>query len=69
MIFQCVVLNLMQYRAVGRPYIKQSSTDELKLLSIVLSLLQTVARVFTQQLPWQLQACTAEVRLDLQQHT
>lgn len=49
-------------RAVGRPYIKQSSTDELRMVSAVTGLLQQVARVFTEQLPCQLQACTAQVR-------
>jgi hypothetical protein len=48
-------------RAVGRPYVKQSSSDELRLLGVVSNLLGAVARVFTEQMPWQLQACTAEV--------
>lgn len=55
---------VLMCRAVGRPYVKQSSTDELRLLGIVSGLLQTVASVFAtpQQLPAQLQVCTAEVR-------
>jgi hypothetical protein len=46
---------------VGRPYVKQSSSDELRLLGVVSNLLGAVVRVFTEQMPWQLQACTAEV--------
>jgi uncharacterized protein Yka (UPF0111/DUF47 family) len=48
-------------RTLKKPYIRKTSTDELKLLGIVAGLLQVLARSLDRDMPEQLQACTAEV--------
>eukprot|EP00775_Hariotina_reticulata_P004678 gene4678-4931_t len=51
-------------RTLKKPYIRKTSTDELKLMGIVTGLLQVLTRSLDRAMPEQLQACTAEAKDD-----